>query len=207
MGRGFEAEGQGLLFPDFCLPGMNADPESGYQGRERHHSRYTGTTREHDLTYDASSLWPEEVQAFVRRPTLEVVDLNLRATDISIQDAITPFVHLHNDAELYRSLLKLCRNRGEQITGDILRIQLGYSVLLPLIRLTSRAVGRSFPRLDRLRYVIRWPEAHGGTVPTTYWVRTEIGVMTMFKAYRCTHIRVLKGNHVQLVRAGFGDFR
>jgi hypothetical protein len=143
------------------------------------------------------------VSAFLNASALDVAELELRSTDIKIENAFS--LLLRNDEKVYSALIRLSEESGKKFDQYIWRVKVGYSKFAPESGRSTRTLERAFPRLASLNYVIRYPEAYAGKVPATYWVRTPEGVMTMFAAVGCTHCRILRGKRIQLLKSKLPD--
>lgn len=181
----------GLLFTDFIPAGIDADSV----GRAANFLSPANTVP--TITAEATQ-YPEPVERFLRPQKLTVSQTAIRPTDILMADALTPLAKLRNDQRIYRLLWELARERGDQITESVWRIRVGYAALSRILDCSARALGRAFHRLEPLHYLLRYPVAHNGTVPTTYWVRSPEACKTMLAASGCTHVRIQRGKARQL---------
>lgn len=180
----------GLLFTDLVHAGVEEDK--------------VGTADSYSSLADSAPVsntaaqYPEQIERFLRLQKLAVNQTAIRPTDIVIADALTPFAKMKNDQRIYRALWDLARERGQQITDSVWRIQIGYAVLARISHCSKRALGRAFLRLETLHYLLRYPVAHDGTIATTYWVRSPEACVAMLVVSGCTHVRILRGKARQL---------
>jgi hypothetical protein len=187
------------------LPEVSVHGASGNVLQKERASEPAVASREAAEAHDsiALRLGPETVSFLLNAPRVDVSEAELRFTDLRIENAFS--ILLKNDVKTYSALIRLAERDGERKSQYIWRVQVGYSVLVPESNCSTRALERAFPRLAALNYVIRYPEAHGGKIAATYWVRTPEGVMATFEASGCTHFRVLRGKRIQLLRQKLPD--
>jgi hypothetical protein len=143
------------------------------------------------ISIDYAELAPPEpnpVPAFLAASNLRVTKITEAAGTVEVKSAFT-LLDKDKNAKIFYAALLGRASTGVKVTEHIWRVQVGYTELRRLTRLSNRAILRLRPRLAAMNYVVEYPAARGRS-SYTYWVRTEDGVMAMLKAVGCNYVRL-----------------
>lgn len=125
----------------------------------------------------------------------------LRGDDFKIESFASLIEPRPNDLKIYGALLRLTgdQQEGTQIDDETWRIRIGYSKICEESGCCKRALGRAWPRLERLGVVV-CIKKHMDRRENLYLVRAPEWLERMYKEARCTHYRVLPKGMIQPFR-------
>jgi hypothetical protein len=137
-----------------------------------------------------------DMQIDPQNPSLwtSVPTFDLRGDDFKIESFASLVEPYPNDLKIYRALLRLAdvQKKGTRVDDETWKIRIGYSDICKESRCCKRALGRAWPRLERLGVVV-CKEKHKDRVENLYTVRTPEWLERQCQKSGCTHFRFVEG--------------
>lgn len=104
---------------------------------------------------------------------------------------------LRNEEVIYRVLLRLATAKGKHnLYDDTWTIRVGYTRLAQESGCSKRALGRAWPRLEALGFLIE-REQHTDRRPSRYKLRSISVLNRLYKEAQVTHFRVMPNKSIQ----------
>jgi hypothetical protein len=128
-------------------------------------------------------------------------DFDVRGDDYYFTTCLDFFKIWRNEGKIYRALLSLDKNKGGANREDGIRaIRVGYTELVKVSGCSTRALGRAWPRLKALGFLVE-RKKHEDRRSARYTIRTIELLDSLYMSAGCTHFRVMRDRSLQPFRA------
>jgi hypothetical protein len=127
-------------------------------------------------------------------------EFELRGDDHVLSSCLDFFCPLRNEGKIYAALLRLATLIGKDNGDGTWTVRVGYTDLRRESGCSTRALGRAWPRLEHLGFLVE-REAHKDRRPARYIIRSIELLNSRYKVDGCTHFRVMPNLSLQPFRA------
>jgi hypothetical protein len=128
-------------------------------------------------------------------------EFDARGDDYSLITCLDFFRVLRNEGKVYSALLRLADSRGANSrNNDTWVIRVGYTELVKVSGCSTRALGRAWPRLKSLGFLVDHKK-HEDRRSARYTIRTIECLDALYKSSGCTHFRVMRDRSLQPFQA------